>query len=197
MIDEKTKAEYLSLLQTRLNEKRFIHSLNVADAAVTLARRFGADEEKAYLAGLLHDITKNETDENQLQIMESGGIILSMTQRNNPKLWHAMSAMIYLRDTLGIKDEEILGAVRWHTTGKAGMTLLEKVVFIADYISDERDYPDVDVMRHLAEVSLDAAALYALKYSLKHLSLKEKPICEDSVAMYNELVIRKRKDRSE
>jgi nicotinate-nucleotide adenylyltransferase len=197
MIDEKTKAEYLSLLQTRLNEKRFIHSLNVADAAVTLARRFGADEEKAYLAGLLHDITKNETDENQLQIMESGGIILSMTQRNNPKLWHAMSGMIYLRDTLGIKDEEILGAVRWHTTGKAGMTLLEKVVFIADYISDERDYPDVDVMRHLAEVSLDAAALYALKYSLKHLSLKEKPICEDSVAMYNELVIRKRKDRSE
>ena len=197
MIDEKTKAEYLSLLQTRLNEKRFIHSLNVADAAVTLARRFGADEEKAYLAGLLHDITKNETDENQLQIMESGGIILSMTQRNNPKLWHAMSGMIYLRDTFGIKDEEILGAVRWHTTGKAGMTLLEKVVFIADYISDERDYPDVDVMRHLAEVSLDAAALYALKYSLKHLSLKEKPICEDSVAMYNELVIRKRKDRSE
>ncbi len=197
MIDEKTKAEYLSLLQTRLNEKRFIHSLNVADAAVTLARRFGADEEKAYLAGLLHDITKNETDENQLQIMESGGIILSMTQRNNPKLWHAMSGMIYLRDTLGIKDEEILGAVRWHTTGKAGMTLLEKVVFIADYISVERDYPDVDVMRHLAEVSLDAAALYALKYSLKHLSLKEKPICEDSVAMYNELVIRKRKDRSE
>ena len=197
MIDEKTKAEYLSLLQTRLNEKRFIHSLNVADAAVTLARRFGADEEKAYLAGLLHDITKNETDENQLQIMESGGIILSMTQRNNPKLWHAMSGMIYLRDMLGIKDEEILGAVRWHTTGKAGMTLLEKVVFIADYISDERDYPDVDVMRHLAEVSLDAAALYALKYSLKHLSLKEKPICEDSVAMYNELVIRKRKDRSE
>ncbi|MBR6313484.1 MAG: bis(5'-nucleosyl)-tetraphosphatase (symmetrical) YqeK [Clostridia bacterium] len=196
-MDEKTKAEYLSLLQTRLNEKRFIHSLNVADAAVTLARRFGADEEKAYLAGLLHDITKNETDENQLQIMESGGIILSMTQRNNPKLWHAMSGMIYLRDTLGIKDEEILGAVRWHTTGKAGMTLLEKVVFIADYISDERDYPDVDVMRHLAEVSLDAAALYALKYSLKHLSLKEKPICEDSVAMYNELVIRKRKDRSE
>jgi nicotinate-nucleotide adenylyltransferase len=197
MIDEKTKAEYLSLLLTRLNEKRFIHSLNVADAAVTLARRFGADEEKAYLAGLLHDITKNETDENQLQIMESGGIILSMTQRNNPKLWHAMSGMIYLRDTLGIKDEEILGAVRWHTTGKADMTLLEKVVFIADYISDERDYPDVDVMRHLAEVSLDAAALYALKYSLKHLSLKEKPICEDSVAMYNELVIRKRKDRSE
>ena len=193
MIDEKTKAEYLSLLQTRLNEKRFIHSLNVADAAVTLARRFGADEEKAYLAGLLHDITKNETEENQLQIMESGGIILSMTQRSNPKLWHAMSGMVYLRDVLGITDEEVLGAVRWHTTGKAGMTLVEKVVFIADYISAERDYPDADVMRRLSETSLDAAALYALKFSLRHLSEKEKPICEDSVAYYNELIMQKKK----
>ena len=197
MIDEKTNAYYLSLLRERLKDRRFQHSLNVADAAVMLAKRFGADEEKAYIAGLLHDITKNETDENQLQILQSGGIMLTVTQQNNPKLWHAMSGMVYLRDTLGITDQEILGAVRWHTTGKAGMTLLEKVVFIADYISAERDYPDVDVMRRLSETSLDAAALYALKYSLRTLSEKEKPICEDSVAYYNELIIGKRKDRSE
>ena len=193
MIDEKTRDGYLSLLQTRLNDKRYIHSLNVAAAAVLLAKRFGADEDKAYVAGLLHDITKNEADENQLQILQSGGIILTDTQKNNPKLWHAMSGMVYLRDTLGVTDEEILGAVRWHTTGKAGMTLLEKVIFIADYISVERDYPDVDVMRRLSEMSLDAAALYALKFSLRHLSEKEKPICEDSVAYYNELIISKQK----
>ena len=193
MIDEALKARYIALLKERLKETRFVHSLNVADAAVMLAKKFGADEDKAYLAGLLHDITKNETDENQLQIMESGGIILSKTQRENPKLWHAMSGMVYLRDTLGIADEAILGAVRWHTTGKAGMTLLEKVVFIADYISAERDYPDADVMRRLSATSLDAAALYALKYSLRHLSEKEKPICEDSVAYYNELILLKKK----
>ena len=193
MIDEQTKENYIALLQSRLKERRFLHSLNVADAAVELARRFGANEDKAYLAGLLHDITKNESDENQLQMMQSGGIILTTTQQNNPKLWHAMSGMVYLRDTLGIEDAEILGAVRWHTTGKAGMTLLEKVVFIADYISAERDYPDADVMRHLAQKSLDAAALYALKYSLRTLSEKEKPICEDSVAYYNELILQKQK----
>ena len=193
MIDEQTKENYIALLQSRLKERRFQHSLNVADAAVELARRFGANEDKAYLAGLLHDITKNESDENQLQMMQSGGIILTTTQQNNPKLWHAMSGMVYLRDTLGIEDAEILGAVRWHTTGKAGMTLLEKVVFIADYISAERDYPDADVMRHLAQKSLDAAALYALKYSLRTLSEKEKPICEDSVAYYNELILQKQK----
>ncbi len=197
MIDEKLKETYIELLRGRLKEKRFLHSLNVAASAVELAKRFGANEDKAYIAGLLHDITKNETDENQLQIMESGGIILTETQKNNPKLWHAMSGSVYLKQTLGITDEEILGAVRWHTTGKAGMTLLEKVVFIADYISAERDYPDVDVMRHLAETSLDAAALYALKFSMRNLSEKEKPICEDSVAYYNELIIRKGKDRSE
>lgn len=197
MIDEKLKETYIELLRGRLKEKRFLHSLNVAASAVELAKRFGANEDKAYIAGLLHDITKNETDENQLQIMESGGIILTETQKNNPKLWHAMSGSVYLKDTLGITDEEILGAVRWHTTGKAGMSLLEKVVFIADYISAERDYPDVDVMRHLAETSLDAAALYALKFSMRNLSEKEKPICEDSVAYYNELIIRKGKDRSE
>lgn len=193
MIDEQLKEQYIALLRCRLKESRFLHSLNVADAAVMLADRFGADADKAFVAGLLHDITKNETEENQLQIMESGGIILSETQRNNPKLWHAMSGMAYLRDTLGITDAEILGAVRWHTTGKAGMTLLEKVVFIADYISAERDYPDVDVMRRLSESSLDAAALYALKFSLRRLSEKEKPICEDSVAYYNELILLKQK----
>lgn len=197
MIDEKLKETYIELLRGRLKEKRFLHSLNVAASAVELAKRFGANEDKAYIAGLLHDITKNETDENQLQIMASGGIILTETQKNNPKLWHAMSGSVYLKQTLGITDEEILGAVRWHTTGKAGMSLLEKVVFIADYISAERDYPDVDVMRHLAETSLDAAALYALKFSMRNLSEKEKPICEDSVAYYNELIIRKGKDRSE
>ena len=193
MIDEALKAKYVSLLQRRLKETRFLHSLHVADAAVMLAKKYGADEDKAYLAGLLHDITKNETDENQLQIMQSGGIILSKTQLANPKLWHAMRGMVYLRDVLGITDEEVLGAVRWHTTGKAGMTLLEKVVFIADYISVERDYPDADLMRRLSAESLDAAALYALKYSLRHLSEKEKPICEDSVAYYNELIISKKK----
>ncbi len=193
MIDEALKAEYIELLRSRLKEPRFLHSLNVAESAVMLAKRFGADEDKAYLAGLLHDITKNESDENQLQIMESGGIILSKTQRANSKLWHAMSGMVYLRDVLGITDPDVLGAVRWHTTGKAGMSLLEKTVFIADYISAERDYPDADEMRRLSAVSLDAAALYALKYSLRHLSEKEKPICEDSVAYYNELIMLKKK----
>ena len=178
------------LLKKRLLEKRYIHSLNVADSARELAKKYGADEEKAYFAGLVHDIMKNAGEEEQLQIMEKGGIILSRTEKVNKKLWHAMAGECYLRIEMGIADEDILNAVRYHTTGRAGMSLLEKVVYIADYISVERDYDDVDVMRELSmNKGLDEAALYALKFSFKSLSKKEKLIHTDSVEYYNELII--------
>ncbi len=186
--------EYTSwrkLLKERLVEKRYIHSLNVADSARELAERYGYDTDKAYFAGLVHDIMKNATEEEQLQIMEKGGIILSRTEKNNPKLWHAMAGEAYLRTEMGITDNEILSAVRYHTTGRAGMSLLDKIVYIADYISVERDYPDADVMRELSKEGLDEAALYALKYSFASLSAKEKLIHTDSVEYYNELIINK------
>ena len=177
------------LLKERLDEHRYIHSLGVADSAKELAVRFGADENKAYLAGLLHDITKNETNERQLKLLESDGIILNQVEKNNPKLWHAMTAPIFIKNELGVSDEEILSAVRYHTTGRASMSLLEKIVYIADYISAERDYPDVDVMRALAKESLEKAALYSLEYTLKKLSKSELVIHNDSLSFYNELVI--------
>lgn len=185
-------ADLKKLLSERLLEKRYIHSLNVADSAVILADKYGADKEKAYFCGLVHDIMKNASEEEQLQIMEKGGIILSRTEKLNKKLWHAMAGECYLRLKMGIADEDVLNAVRYHTTGRAGMSLLEKVVYIADYISEERDYDDVNVMRDLSlNVGLDEAALYALKFSFKSLSKKEKLIHTDSVEYYNELIINK------
>ena len=180
---------FITMLESRLKPNRFQHSLNVAQSAVELAQRFGADEDKAYISGLLHDITKNDSYEKQLQIMEEHGILLTEVEENNPKLWHAISGSLFVQDVFGINDEEIIGAIRFHTTGKAGMTLLEKVIFIADYISAERDYKDVDVMRRLSNISLEQASLYALKFSLSSLSEKQKPIHVDSLAYYNELVI--------
>ena len=93
---------------------------------------------------------------------------------------------------MGITDEELLGAVRYHTTGKSGMNLLQKIVYIADYISKERDYPDVDVMRRLSkEVSLEEASLYALRYSIRKFESIGGIIHTDSVDYYNELIIEK------
>lgn len=182
--------EFKALLKGRLKESRYIHSLGVADSAKELAEKYSADADKAYIAGLLHDVTKNENDANQLQMLQNSGIMLSQTELHNPKLWHAMTAPIYAKEVLGITDEEILSAMRWHTTGKAVMTILDMVIYIADYISAERDYPDVDVMRKYAFESLEKAALYSLKFTLKKLPKKELVIHPDSVAFYNDLIMK-------
>ena len=196
LLYESPYMDYKKILREKLDDYRFLHSLNVAESAAMLALMYGADEEKAYFAGLVHDIMKNATKEEQLQIMEKGGIILSRTEKNNPKLWHAMAGEAYLRTEMGITDKEILSSVRYHTTGKAGMSLLDKIIYIADYISAERNYPDVDVMRKLALTrNLDDAALYALKYSFTSLSRDERLIHPDSVEYYNELIIKIKQKR--
>ena len=179
------------LLKSRLDEYRYIHSLGVADSARELAKIYGADEEKAYFAGLIHDVAKNMPKDEQLQLMEKGGIVLSETEKNNPALWHAMAGECYLRLHMSITDPEILGSVRYHTTGKAGMTLLEKIIYVADYISAERNYPDVDVMRDLSlNHSLEEASLYSLIYTFNKQTKLQGIIHPDSVEYYNELLMK-------
>lgn len=191
LIYESPFMEYKRLLREKLDDYRFLHSLNVAESAASLARKYGADEEKAYFAGLLHDIMKNENEEDMLKCIAKGDIILCRTEKENPKLWHAIAGECYLRTELGITDEEILSAVRYHTTGKESMTLFDRIIYVADYISAERSYPDVDVMRNLSfTVGLDEACLYSLQYTLKSLSEKKGIIHEDSLAFYNDLVIK-------
>ena len=177
------------LLRSKLDDYRYIHSLGVADSARELAKLYGADEEKAYFAGLTHDIMKNASKDEQLAIMSKGGIALTDSEKNNPALWHAMAGECYLRLEMGITDPEILGSVRYHTTGKAGMCLMEKIIYIADYISAERNYPDVDVMRALSlNHSLEKASLYSLIYTFNKQTKLQGIIHPDSVEYYNELL---------
>lgn len=183
------KDEFIALLKGKLNEDRFVHSMGVADTAVVLAKKFGADRDKAYIAGLLHDVMKNETADEQLKIMKKDDIILSQAEKNNPKLWHAMAGAAYIKHELGVTDPDIVNAVRYHTTGRAGMSLLEKIIYTADFISPERNYPDVDVMRSLSFESLEKGDLYSLQFSLRKLSENKLVIHTDSVDFYNELVI--------
>lgn len=177
-----------ALLKERLDEYRYNHSLGVADAARELAKIYDEDEEKAYFAGLLHDITKNTLKEEQLQIIENGGIILNSEEKNNPKLWHAISGSVFIRDELKITDEEIISAVRYHTTGKSSMTVFEKIIYIADFISAERSFPGVEFMRELARESLDKAAMYAVDFCIPDLVSKRQVLHLDSVRLYNELI---------
>jgi nicotinate-nucleotide adenylyltransferase len=177
------------MLEKRLNPDRFVHSLNVADCARYLAEKYGEDKDKAYLAGLLHDVMKNTPGCEQLSIIERDNVKLTPCESANPKLWHAISGASFLKNELGIKDAEFLNAVRYHTTGRAGMSRFEKIIYIADFNSADRDYKDADTMRELAEESLESAMLFALKYSIARLAQTGRTIHTDSVNCYNELII--------
>ena len=173
----------------RLSEFRRIHSLNVSVEAVRLAGKYGADVEKARLAGLLHDVTKETSPEEQLKFIEKGGIMLTESQRRSPKLWHAISGACYVRDVLGIDDADIFNAIRFHTTARAGMSKLEKVIFLADFTSAERDYPDIDVIRRYAESSLEEGMLYGIRFTLERLLDRSALISPDALSAYNEILM--------
>lgn len=181
---------YLPYLDS-LSEYRRVHSLNVAQEAVRFAEKYGADVEKARLAGLLHDVTKETPGDKQLQIIEKGGIMLTGLELNSPKLWHAISGACYVRDVIGIGDEDIFNAIRYHTTGRAGMSPLEKVVFLADFTSAERDYPDIDVIREKAEISLEEGMLYGIRFTLSRLVGRGNAVSPDALEAYNEIILDK------
>lgn len=181
--------EYKEILSKRLDKDRYYHSLCVADEALRLAEKYGGDTEKCYLAGLLHDITKNATTEEHLQMFESFGIMLSVIEKNAMKLWHAISGTAYIENFLEIKDAEILDAIRYHTTAKADMSLTAKILYLADFTSKDRNYPDVNIMRRLVDKSLNEAFVYALKYSIIDLTERLKAIHPDTVAAFNQVVL--------
>lgn len=184
--------EIKEILKENLTPKRYNHSLEVAKEARRLALKYGCDEEKAYFAGLLHDITKNLSDEKQLQIIRDFDIILTDVELNAKKLWHAITGTAYVKNVLKIEDEEILNAIRYHTTAKADMSLLETVLYLADFTSADRDYDDVDVMRCLVDKSMFKALKYALSYTVKDLALRELAIHPDTLEAYNQILILKR-----
>ncbi len=184
-----TYKECKRIVKSRMGDKRFTHSENVAKEAEKLAALYGADEQKAKLAGILHDVTKETPNEEQLQIMERDGIILSKMQMSSPKLWHSISGAAFIHAELGIDDEDILNAVRYHTSGRAGMSLLEKIIFVADFTSDERDYDGVETMRKKSRRSLEEAMHFGLSFTLSDLIKRERTIEPNAVACYNDIIL--------
>ncbi|MBQ3264997.1 MAG: bis(5'-nucleosyl)-tetraphosphatase (symmetrical) YqeK [Ruminococcus sp.] len=180
--------KYLHYLD-RLSDYRRVHSLNVAEEAVRFAKKYGGDVEKARLAGLLHDVTKETDFDTQLQIIENGGIMLSELERKSPKLWHAISGACYVRDVIGIDDPDIFNAIRYHTTARADMSQLEKLIFLADFTSAERDYPDIGVIREHAQHSLEEGMLYGIKFTIGRLVGRGDLVSPDALAAYNWILL--------
>lgn len=181
-----TYEEYEGLVKPHLSERRFYHSQCVAACAAELAEKYGADVEKARLAGILHDVMKDTEPEEQLKIMERSGIILTEAQRRNTKLWHALSGAAYAESELGVKDRDILNAIACHTGGKAGMTVLDKVLFVADYISADRDYPGVEELREAAQSSLEEVIVQGVTFTMQERMGERMTMEPRSIDAYNE-----------
>ncbi len=190
-------AEYTEILRGRLTERRFLHSLNVADSAKELAEIYGCDPVKAYTAGLIHDCCKDEPAGLQLSYMLGNGAELTECEINTAKLYHAICGSIYVQKEFGIDDVEIINAVRYHTTGRKNMSLLEKIVFIADFISAERDYNGVDIMREKAKRSLDEAIVEGLSFTIKDLIDAGRIVHTDTLDAYNDAIANVEKSRRE
>jgi predicted HD superfamily hydrolase involved in NAD metabolism len=175
-------------LKSNLDEERYEHSIGVAECAMELAKRFGLDEEKAYLCGLIHDCAKcfsNEELKNSIcncKDLCDGELI-------NPKTYHAPAGAILAKQELGICDEEILSATRWHTLGKLDMSDFEKIIFIADKI-EKRTRP-LEHRRPIEielEKGLDYALLACYGSTIKSLVDRNLKICYHTVKIYNELL---------
>ncbi len=182
--------DYQAIIQPFLSQKRFEHSLYVAQSCVALAAQYGADPVKAETAGLLHDIMKEQPKEQQLKMLSEYGIILTEQEQHAPKLWHAKCGYLYLKHKLNITDEEVLNAVLYHTTGRANMTLLDQVLFVADFISQDRTYSGVERLRALAQQSLEETVLEGLIFSIQDLTQAHKTVHPDSILAYNWAILR-------
>ena len=183
-------SEAKKLVKARLSEKRWTHTKNVKKMAVKLAKRWGADPEKAAMAAILHDSAKELPKQELLQIFADNAIIAENAPARPLPVWHGIAAAILAETQWGITDPEILSAIRCHTTGKPGMSKLDKIIYLADMTSAERDWPGVNKLRKLELKDLDAAMLAALKQTNDFVLSQGKPLDPVSKAAYDDIKAR-------
>ena len=180
--DPEQKKKYL---KEHLSAKRYQHSVNVADECRKLAEKYGEDPDKAYFAGLLHDICKELPEDEQRELVVKSGFAVCREEMETRSLLHGIAGAYFVKKEFGIEDIDIINAIRFHTVGRAGMSRFEEIVYLGDLVSAERDYKDVDKMRKLVYSDLDEAMLYAIEFSMKAVMKKGGviPIC--TVEAYN------------
>jgi len=159
-----TKHEhYKELIKEKLGKKRYTHSINVAEMCKKLSAKYNCNSDKAYTAGLLHDIAKELPRDEMYMLVRDSSLAADEIEMQTPPLWHAIAGAAYARDELKITDTDIINSIRFHTVARAGMSLLEKIVYISDKISSERDYNGVEELHELAFSNLDLCLLTAIK----------------------------------
>lgn len=178
---------YRRLARENLRDRRYQHVLNVTRLSGELAEHYGEDVLLAQAAGLLHDITKQQPLDEQLQILQKSDILFDKTFFATTNVYHEATGFLYARDILGITEPEVLNAIRYHTTGRAGMSRMEKIVYLADATSYEREYADAERLRQLAFTDLDGCMLEVLAFTVEKLVGLRVPIVTDTMECYNEI----------
>ncbi|MDD4146047.1 MAG: bis(5'-nucleosyl)-tetraphosphatase (symmetrical) YqeK [Clostridia bacterium] len=162
------KNYYINILQTRLHITRFSHSLAVMETAMKMGKRLNLNREKLWLASLLHDYAKNLPRQNLLALASENKLITCKAEEIQPDLLHGPVGAFLCRRDLQIEDSEVLQAIYYHTTGHEKMSLLDKVIFLADLVEPSRDDTGVDELRRICEDDLDKGLLFAFDRTLKY-----------------------------
>lgn len=181
------REDILAEVKTKIKPSRYEHVLRVEESAVELARRYGADPEACSLAALLHDYAKDlerETMETIIRREDWDPALLTY----GSEIWHGPAGAYFAERQFGVEDPAILSAIRQHTVGSQEMTLVSKVLFVADYIEAGRKFPGVEEARRLAQESLEQAAFYKIKQTLIHLTQREAVIYPETLTVYNSWV---------
>lgn len=178
-----------ALLKKVLSRERLLHSLGVMKSAGQLAALYGEDPEKARLAGLLHDYGKQFSPEELGEKARELGVPVGMVEEKQPDLLHAPVGACLVSRELGIRDRDIIQAISCHTTGKPGMGRLSRIVFLADYIEENRSFPGVQELRGLACRDLDAAVLGALDGTIGYVIQRKWLLHPDTVHFRNQVLL--------
>lgn len=177
----------LEIVKAELTNERYIHTIGVMETAVTLAKLFHVDVKKAEIAAIFHDFAKYRPLEEMKRIILENNMPRELLEFNS-ELWHAPVGAYLVQTEVGIQDEEILNAIKYHTSGREKMAALEKIIYVADYIEPGRKFPGVDEVRGLAKENLDAALLKAVQNTIQFLLKKNQPIFPMTFLLYNELI---------
>jgi predicted HD superfamily hydrolase involved in NAD metabolism len=182
---EKEIKRLMPIVEARLKNERLIHSLGVMKSAEALAKRYGADPDKALIAGLLHDITKEYSCEQHMELIKKYDVPIDEGEKNTLTLLHAITSAAFARFEAGITDDEILNAIRYHTTGRTDMTILERIIYVADFIEPNRKYADVEYFRTIAFEDLDKTLYLGIKWCMEDLLRKDAYLHVNTLNGYN------------
>lgn len=177
------------ILKRTLTKKRYEHSIGVQKTAIKLAEIYDASVEKASIAGLIHDCAKNLSHDALLNYVKQFDILMDSVSKHQKQLLHGAVGAKLAEVEFGIKDEEIINAIKFHTTGRKNMSLLEKIIYLADYIEPNRSFAGIDEIRELAMKDLDRAVLMALNNSINYIISKEQLLHPDTIFARNYLLL--------